>query len=144
MDGNPGTSSSQQPSSGLVWGVISLLLDLVEVTVLVEMIFFDQHRTGLSGGFGLFEVYFVFTLLTAIGQATGVILVTRKKYRLGGIFQIVSSGLQVIKLDGIFGVIGGIKAYRLSRYLAGKESKQGSDATVSSGTAALQQVTSTQ
>ncbi len=108
---------SAQPSNGLVWGVVSLVLDLVEILVLVEIIFFDQARTGLHGSFNFLEIYFVVTLFATIGQGIGVVMVTRQWYRIGGIFQIVSSALQVIKIDGIFGVIGGLKAYRLARYL---------------------------
>lgn len=109
------------PSNGLVWGIFSFVLDLVEIMVLIEIIFFDQARTGLQGSFNFLEIYFVVTLLATIGQGIGVVMVAKGWYRSGGIFQIVSSALQVIKIDGIFGVVGGIKAYQLARFLEMQE-----------------------
>jgi hypothetical protein len=120
------------PSNGLVWGIVSFVLDVVEILVLVEIIFFDQARTGLHGSFNFLEIYFTVTLIATIGQGIGVVMVAKGWYRSGGIFQIVSSALQVIKIDGIFGVVGGIKAYQLARYLemqAGEGKLQMAEAT---------------
>lgn len=95
---------------------MSLFLDIVEVAVLVEIIFFDKPRGGFEFSLGLLELYFVLTVLATIGQAVGVYLVTRRWYRTGGVVQIVSSAAQVVKLDGIVGVIGGLKAIQYARF----------------------------
>ncbi len=108
-------SEFKPPSTGLSWAIASLALDILEVVVLAEIIFFDKPRAEIGQGLGALEIYFIITVAGTIGQAIGVYLVTRGFYHIGGIFQIVSSSTQVIKLDGIIGVIGGIKAYRFPR-----------------------------
>ena len=99
-------------TNGLNWAWASFLLDIVESLVLTQILFFDKQQFGVAFEWGVLEIYFVITLLMSIGQLVGIALVTRGQYRLGGYVQIVSSAGQVLKLDGIFGVIGGVKALR--------------------------------
>lgn len=114
------TPGASAPSTGLAWALVSLALDIMEVLVLVEVIFFDKARIGaVDDGLGFLEIYFIITLAAAVGQGLGVLLVARGLYRVGGMLQIVSSSTQVIKLDGIVGVVGGIKAWRYPAALQG-------------------------
>lgn len=99
-------------SNGLVWAFISLALDLLEVVVLIEILYFDRPGFQTGAGFGLLHLYFYIMLLATAGQAAGVALVARSWYRLGGALQIVASAVQVFKVDGIIGVVGGVKAWR--------------------------------
>lgn len=111
----PTAAEFKPPSTGLSWAIVSLALDLVEVLVLAEIIFFDKPRSGMSNGMGFLEIYFCITVVATIGQTIGVVLVARHWYRLGGLLQIISSGVQAIKIDGIIGVVGGVKAWRYPR-----------------------------
>jgi hypothetical protein len=45
-----------------------------------------------------------------LGQVAGIVLVLRGQYRLGGLVQIVSSAIHVLKGEGFIGVIGGMRA----------------------------------
>ena len=101
-----------EQTNWLSWAWASFLLDVVESLVLIQILFFDKQQFGVTFEWGVLEIYFVMTLFMSIGQLIGIALVTRGQYRLGGYFQIVSSAGQVLKLDGVFGVIGGIKALR--------------------------------
>ncbi len=107
----------EQVAAGLPWAIASLVLDVIEVMVLTEIIFFDKPRSQIGSGVGFLEYYFAFTVAGTLGQALGVLLVTRNWFISGGILQIVSSATQVVKIDGIVGVIGGIKAYQYGRRL---------------------------
>ena len=109
-------------TDGLSWAWASFLLDVVESLVLIQILFFDKQQFGVAFEWGVLEIYFVMTLFMSVGQLIGIALVTRGQYRLGGYVQIVSSAGQVLKLDGIFGVIGGVKALRFA------ESRAASDA----------------
>lgn len=100
------------PSNGVVWALVSLALDLLEVVVLIEILYFDKPAFQAGSGSGLLHVYFYIMLAATAGQAAGVALVARSWYRLGGAFQIVASAVQVFKVDGIIGVVGGVKAWR--------------------------------
>lgn len=100
------------PSNGVIWGLVSLALDLLEVIVLVEILYFDKAAFRGDGGSGLLQVYFYIMLAATAGQAAGVALAARSWYRLGGALQIVASAVQVFKVDGIIGVVGGVKAWR--------------------------------
>ena len=106
-------------TDGLSWAWASFLLDVVESLVLIQILFYDKQQFGVAFEWGVLEIYFVMTLFMSIGQLIGIALVTRGRYRLGGYFQVVSSAGQVLKLDGVFGVIGGLKALR---YAEAKES----------------------
>ena len=99
-------------SNGLVWALISFVLDLIEVVVLIEILLFDKPALGGDAGVGILHIYFGVMLAATIGQGLGVLLVTRGWYRAGGAMQIVSSAVQVFKIDGIIGVVGGVKAWR--------------------------------
>lgn len=91
------------------------MLDVLEVLVLSEILFFDRPRAGLKRSFGLLEVYFIVTVVASLGQAAGVALVAAGRYRAGGYLQIASSAVQVVKIDGIPGIVGGVKALRYAR-----------------------------
>jgi len=104
-------------SNGLVWALISFVLDLIEVVVLIEILFFDKPALSGDNGTGLLHIYFAVMLAATIGQGLGVLLVTRGWYRSGGAMQVVSSAVQVFKVDGIIGVVGGVKAWRYAANL---------------------------
>lgn len=89
-----------------------LLLDIVEGLVLIEIIFFDVPRAGFGFEFGVLEIYFAASMVSVLIQMAGIVLVMRGWYRVGAIFQIVSSSPHVIKGEGLIGIIGGIKAYK--------------------------------
>lgn len=100
-----------------------LFLDIVEGLVLIEIIFFDIPRAGFSFEFGVLELYFAASIVSVFIQVAGIVLVMRGWYRVGAIFQIVSSSPHVIKGEGLIGIIGGIKAYKYPELaLAGKPS----------------------
>lgn len=104
---------------GLPWAFASLFLDIIEVLVLSEIIFFDSFRSGLGQGWGLLEYYLMVMIGATIGQAIGIYMVSKLHwYRIGGIFQMIASSTQLIKVDGIIGVIGGLKAWRYGNALA--------------------------
>jgi len=108
-----------QQANGLNWAWASFFLDMVESLVLVQIVFFDKQEFGVDFHWGVLEIYFVATLFMSVGQLIGIALVTRGHYHLGGYFQVVSSAGQVLKVDGIFGVIGGLKALRYAEARAG-------------------------
>ena len=83
----------------------------------MQILFFDKPDMGVGFKWGIIEYYFVATLFMSLGQLAGIALVSKRHYRIGGYFQIFSSVGQVIKLDGVFGVVGGIKALRYDMYL---------------------------
>jgi hypothetical protein len=85
--------------------------------VLVQIVFFDKLDLGVPFHWGFLEIYLVATLFMSLGQLAGIALVKRGYYLLGGYLQIISSGGQVLKVDGIFGVVGGLKALRYGRSL---------------------------
>jgi hypothetical protein len=107
---------------GLRWAMASLFLDIIETLVLAEIIFFDSWRSGLGEGWGLLEYYWVVMIGATIFQAIGIGLVTQLGwYRIGGVLQIIASTTQVIKVDGLIGVVGGMKAYRYGKAKAAGE-----------------------
>jgi len=108
----PATSGARSASNGLVWAMISLALDLIEVVVLVEIVFFDKPAFNGAVSFGFLHVYLVMMVAATIGQGLGVLSVAHGWYRVGGAMQIVASAVQVFKVDGIIGVVGGVKAWR--------------------------------
>jgi len=116
---NPIDDTPSNKTIGLTWAFASLFLDIIEVLVLSEIIFFDSFRSGLGQGWGLLEYYLMVMIGATIGQAIGIYMVSKLHwYRIGGIFQIVASSTQLIKVDGIIGVIGGLKAWRYGNALA--------------------------
>jgi len=92
--------------------MVSFALDLVELVVLVEILFFDKAAFSASPDFGLLHWYFIVMVCATSAQGTGVLLVTRGWFRLGGGLQIVASAAQVFKIDGVIGIVGGVKAWR--------------------------------
>ena len=80
--------------------------------MLTEIVFFDKPSAGFAWRWGLLESYFLLTVLASLGQAAGVLLVVGGRYRAGGWLQLVSSGIQVWKVDGIPGIVGGMRALR--------------------------------
>ncbi len=108
---------------GMGWSAVCLVLHIAELLVLTEIVFFDSQRGGITHQPGLLEVYFVVTLLTTAGFAVGMWMVSQGRYHAGGLVQVVMIAVHVIKLDGIIGVIGGLKAMRYAREAA-KETLQ--------------------
>lgn len=99
-------------SPGLTWAYAMLVLELLECLVVGEVVFFDRAR---GSGFGAIGLYFCVVLATAAGQVLGILLVRRGRYRVGGLVQIVSSAIHVLKGEGLIGVIGGMRARAFAR-----------------------------
>jgi hypothetical protein len=89
-----------------------LALVVVEWLALAEIVLFDAAGQSWSTGVGLVGLYFLVCSATLLLQLAGILFVAAGRYRLGGVLQIVASGVHVIKLEGVIGVVGGIKAYR--------------------------------
>jgi hypothetical protein len=100
-------SARRRASPGLAWAYAMLLLEALECLVVAEVEFFDRPR---HPGFGALEIYFCVVTATLLGQVAGIILVLRGRYRLGGLVQIISSAIHVLKGEGFIGVIGGMRA----------------------------------
>lgn len=114
--------SPSNKTIGLPWAFASLFLDIIEVLVLSEIIFFDSFRSGLGEGWGLLEYYLMVMIGATIVQAIGIFFVSKLHwYRVGGLLQITVSSTQLIKIDGIIGVIGGLKAWRYGTALAARK-----------------------
>jgi hypothetical protein len=96
----------------LRWAYVMLLLEALELLVVGEVAFFDRTSRG---GFGAVEIYFSLVAATLLGQVVGIALVLRGRYRLGGLVQIVSSAMHVLKGEGLIGVIGGMRARACAR-----------------------------
>jgi hypothetical protein len=96
-----------------------LFLEVLECLMLGEVVFFDRAP---GSGFGAIGLYFCAVLVTALGQVAGIILVLRGRYRVGGLVQIVSSALHVLKGEGLVGVIGGMRARACARQIEGVSS----------------------
>ena len=119
---NPINEPPSNKTIGLPWAFASLFLDIIEVLVLSEIIFFDSFRSGLGEGWGLLEYYLMVMIGATIGQAIGIFMVSKLHwYRVGGILQIIASSTQLIKVDGIIGVVGGLKAWRYGNALATRQ-----------------------
>jgi hypothetical protein len=91
-----------------------LALEVLECLVLVEVMFFDRAP---GSGFGAIGIYFCAVLATVVGQVAGILLVRRGRYRLGGLVQIASSAIHVLKGEGLIGVIGGMRARAYARQI---------------------------
>lgn len=100
---------------GLRWAAVMLFLQVAEVIVLVEVIFFDRPRRGIHPQFGAIEIFFAIALASVIIQATGMLLVRRGLYRAGGALQIASSTVHLFKIEGLIGMIGGFRAWNHGR-----------------------------
>ena len=97
-------------SRGLSWAFSMLFLEAIECLVVAEVAFLDRPTRTPGAGFGAIELYFCVVAATLIGQVAGIVLVLRGRYRLGGLIQIVSSGIHVLEGEGFIGVIGGMRA----------------------------------
>ena len=97
------------------WSLCCLGLHIIEILVLAEIVYFDRQRSGLNPDASFLEIFFVATIVMTIGFTVGMWMTARGHYRLGGIVQIIMISPQVLKLDGIVGVIGGIKAIRYAK-----------------------------
>ena len=109
-------SGPLRPSPGLTWAYAMLALEVLECLMLGEVVFFDRAP---GSGFGAIGIYFCAVLATVLGQIVGIALVLRGQYRVGGLVQIVSSGIHVLKGEGLIGVIGGMRARAYARQIEG-------------------------
>ena len=105
-----------QTSKGLLLAWIMLVLMAAELLALSEVVFFDSKEMG-EPSFGL-QLYFYVVLVTVLLQITGIILVKRGSFRVGGILQIIASAPHAIKLEGLIGIMGGLDAYDYPEELA--------------------------
>ena len=110
-----------RPAPGLTFAYVMLALEAAECLVLMEVVFSDRPRSGLATGFHVVDLYFLLVIGTLIGQAVGILLVRRGRYRAGGIVQIASSLLHVPKGEGLIGVFGGLRALEEARRVDGAE-----------------------
>jgi len=111
----PVAADVSPPSRGLGWASVMLALILSECALLLEVVFFDSHRTGTGGGNVYVAIYLGLVALTALLQAAGIFLVVKGRYRVGGALQIAASCLHVLKGEGLIGVVGGLKARAYGR-----------------------------
>ena len=85
-------------------------LDFVEWIGLIHIIFIDLQKNHLTGQ--LVKLYFWVVTVSLVVQLLGTLLAALGWYRVGGVLQIASSSIHVVKGEGLIGVIGGLKAYR--------------------------------
>ena len=105
--------------AGLRWAFSQLGLDVVELAALLHIMVYDRAHSVVAhdGRWDFFELYLTIIIACCALQFLGIFLVSVKFYRLGGILQIVASSPNVLKGEGLIGVIGGMKAYKYSRTL---------------------------
>ena len=108
----PPQSELPRASPGLTWAYVMLFLEVLECLMLVEVVLFDRKP---GSGFGAIGLYFCAVAATVLGQVAGILLVRRGRYRVGGLVQIVSSAIHVLKGEGLIGVIGGMRARAYAR-----------------------------
>ncbi len=112
MNAEAPRSETPTASPGLTWAYVMLFLEVLECLMLGEVVFFDRSP---GSGFGAIGLYFCVVAATVLGQAAGILLVRRGQYRVGGLVQIVSSAIHVLKGEGLIGVIGGMRARAYAR-----------------------------
>jgi len=108
-------------SKGLGWAISMLGLDLVELLALCEVVFGEPHRNPSFKPNVLIFVYFWIAVVSMLVQAIGTYLVTKGRYRAGGLLQIIGNSVQVPKGDGLIGLIGGILAYKYPDRIAAQQ-----------------------
>jgi len=110
--------------AGLRWAFSQLGLDVVELAALLHIMVYDRAHSVVAhdGRFDFFELYLTIIIACCVLQFLGIFLVNVKYYRLGGIVQILASAPNVVKGEGLIGVIGGIKAYNYPRTLRDADS----------------------
>jgi uncharacterized membrane protein len=118
-------SETHAASPGLTWARVMLFLEVLECLMLVEVVFFDRAP---GSGFGAIGLYFCAVVATVLGQVAGIVLVRRGQYRVGGLVQIVSSAIHVLKGEGLIGVIGGMRARAYARQIEGVSAASGAEA----------------
>ena len=116
MRGGLPQSELPRASPGLTWASAMLVLEVLECLMIGEVMFFDRAP---GSGFGAIGLYFCAVLATLLGQVAGILLVLRGQYRVGGLIQIVSSAMHVLKGEGLIGVIGGMRARAYARQIEG-------------------------
>jgi hypothetical protein len=89
-----------------------LVMMVTEAMVLVEVIFWDRPASGIQPHFGGVEIYFALVIATVLLQAAGILLVRQSRYRAGGAMQIAASALHLLKIEGLIGIIGGLRAWK--------------------------------
>ena len=102
----------ESPSTGIGWAYVMLALIGIECIALIEIIWFDRSRNELSSGSSIVNLYFGVVLTSFLAQLSGILLVTRGMYRQGGVLQMVGSAVHLVKIEGLIGIVGGVRAYR--------------------------------
>ncbi|HUO85227.1 MAG TPA: hypothetical protein VM534_08950 [Thermoanaerobaculia bacterium] len=100
--------------AGLRWALVMATLQLLETLVLMEIVFSDEPHSGLRTGQSLVHAYFGVVATSFLVQLTGIILVVNRRYRLGGALQIFASCFHLLKIEGVIGIIGGVKAWKFT------------------------------
>ena len=106
------TATARAETPGIRWALAMLLMMVGEVLVLLEVMLSDRRSSGIEPQFGGIEIYFCVVLTTVILQATGILLVRRARYRAGGALQMAASTLHLLKIEGLVGMIGGLRAWK--------------------------------
>lgn len=106
------TDAVRAETPGIRWAFAMLFLQIAEVLGLSEVIFSDQKHSGLPHKVGMLEIYYAAVITTVVVQIAGMVLVRRGRYRLGGALQIAASTLHVLKIEGLIGMVGGLRAWK--------------------------------
>ncbi len=100
-------------SKGVGFSIAMLIIMILEFMVLL-----DIHPED----WGQFSVgkmaFFIYLVVAATIQVTGMFLVSKGSYKTGGVLQIVASGAHLLDLVGIIGILGGLAAYRYPERVA--------------------------
>jgi hypothetical protein len=105
-----------KPSKGLIWAQVMIALMILECLVLIEVIFYDSEPGALSRNPYL-KLYFIATIVTSVLQFVGILMVKTGHYKWGGIVQIAASAMHALEIEGIIGLVGGVKAYMYPQLL---------------------------
>lgn len=112
MNTNQAVDAVGAETPGIRWALAMLFLQVAEVLGLSEVIFSDRPQNGLPHQFGMIEIYYTAVIVTVLLQATGILLARQRRYRLGGALQIAASSLHLFKVEGLIGIIGGLRAWK--------------------------------
>lgn len=108
--------SVYKPSKGIILSWTMLILFIVEWLVVYEGVS-GEIREGIRR-VTLAQMYFIVLSFSLLLQSTGIFLVRREYYKLGGVLQIIASFPHAFVLDGIIGLLGGYDAYTYEEELA--------------------------
>lgn len=112
MNDDQVANAERAKTPGIRWALAMLFLQVAEVLGLSEVIFSDRPHSGLPHRFGMLEIYYIAVIVTVLLQVSGILMARRGRYRLGGALQIAASSLHLLKIEGLIGMIGGLRAWK--------------------------------